>query len=164
MDFRFTTEYPLSRLDEIIAYLLGPRLWTPPTDYPDFADWAEKAYQELRKETKRAIIALYQNQLVGVVVYQRHKRLHEALELKNLTVRPDQRGRCVASFLIRNAEVEGSKEFGVTRILCDAKASNFGVRLFLLRHRYRIVTEADLYCLGAGDDIVYRKELHPLLV
>lgn len=164
MDFRFTTEYPLSRLDEIIAYLLGPRLWIPQANYPDFADWAEKAYKELRKEMKRAIVALSQNQIVGVIVYQRHKQFSEALELKNLTVRPDQRGRYIASFLIRNTEIEGSREFKVTSVLCDAKASNFGVRLFLLRHRYRIVTEIDLYQLGAGNDIIYRKELHPLLL
>src|SRR3990172_1913608 len=120
MDFRFTTEYPFSRLDEIVSYLLGPRLWIPHTDYPDFEDWSQKAYLELKKEAKRAIIAISQNQIVGVVIYQRHKKIREALELKNLTVRPDQRGRYIASFLLRNAELEGSREFGTSEVFCDA--------------------------------------------
>ena len=164
MDFRFTTEYSLSRLDEIIVYLMGPRLWIPHTDYPDFGEWAERSYQEIKKERKRAIIALSQDQIVGVIVYQQHKKFSESLELKNLTVRPDQRGRHIASFLIRNAEVEGLKEFKATNVLCDVKASNFGVRLFLLKHQYHIVTETDLYLLGTGNDIVFRKDLRPLLI
>jgi len=160
MDFRFTNEYPLSRVDEIIAYLLGPRLWIPQTDYPDFEKWAEKAHGELKGGTKRAIIALSQNQIIGAAIYQRHKQFTESLELKNLTVRPDQRGRYVASFLIRNAEVEGVKEFNITNVLCDTKTNNFKMRFFFLRHRYRLVGETDIYHLGAGNDVVYRKDIH----
>lgn len=163
MDYTFTNEYPISRLDEIIAYLLGPRLWIPHTHYPDFDEWAERAYQEIKKEKKRAIIALSQDQIVGVIVYQQHKKFPESLEFKNLTVRPDQRDRYIASFLGRNAEIEGSKEFRTTSALCDVKASNFRMRLFLLKHGYHIVTETDLYLLGAGNDIVFRKDLRPLL-
>lgn len=164
MDFRFTTDYLLSQIDEIVAYLLGPRLWIPQTDYPDFLDWAQKAHQELRREKKRAIVALSYNQIVGAVIYQRHRQYREALELKNLTVRPDQRGRYIASFLLRSAEVEGVKEFESTYALCDAKAHNFAIRMFLLGQRYLTITQADLYHHGAGDDIVYRKDLHKLLV
>ena len=164
MDFRFTTEYPLSRLDEIVSYLLGPRLWIPRTDYPDFEDWAQRAYREIKKETKRIILALLQNQIVGIIIYQRHKQFPEALELKNLTVRPDQRGRYIASFLIRSAEVEGIREFGVASVLCDAKASNFEVRMFLAQHKYRIITKTNLYHLNAGSDIVYCKDLCPLII
>lgn len=164
MDFRFTTDYLPSQIDEIVAYLLGPRLWIPQTDYPDFLDWAQKAHQELRREKKRAIVALSHNQIVGVVIYQHHRQYREALELKNLTVRPDQQGRYIASFLLRNAEVEGMKEFGSTYALCDAKAYNFAIRMFLLRQRYLAIAQDDLYHHGAGDDIVYRKDLHKLLV
>lgn len=164
MDFRFTNEYPLSRLDEIVAYLLGPRLWIPQTDYPDFEKWAEKTHKEIKGGTKRAIIALSQNQIVGAAIYQRHKQFTESLELKNLTVRPDQCGRYIASFLIRNTEVEGSREFGITSVLCDTKANNFGMRFFLLKHHYRVVVEADLYHLGAGNDVIYRKAIHSLHV
>ena len=163
MDFRFTTEYPLSRLDEIVSYLLGPRLWIPQTDYPDFSDWAKKSHQELKKESKRALIALSRQEIVGVAIYQRHKKVKEALEIKNLTVRPDQRGRYIASFLMRNAEIEGARDFKSNQVICDAKASNFAVQSFLIRHRYSILNQTDLYQMGTGEDLIYQKKLQPLL-
>ena len=164
MDFRFTNEYNSSRLDEIVDYLRGPRLWIPCNDYPDFNEWLQKVHNELRTETKRAVIALSQNQIAGVVIYQRHKNIADTIELKNLTIRPDQRGRYIASFLIRNAEIEGLRDFGLTRMLCDSKANNWAIRLFLLRHHYSIVTEEDLYKLGTGKDIIYQKDLHLLRI
>lgn len=162
MDFRFTTEYPVSRLEEIVSYLLGPRLWIPQADYPDFADWSQKVYGELKKERKRALLALSHQEIVGVAIYQRHKKVKEALEIKNLTVRPDQRGRYIASFLMRNAEIEGVRDFKAEQVICDAKVNNFAVQSFLIRHRYQILTKTDLYQLGSGKDIVYHKHVHPV--
>ncbi len=159
MQYLFTNEYPLSKLDEIVAYLLGPRLWIPRTDYPDFGDWSQKAHEDLKKERKRALVALSGANIVGAAIYQRHKTDHDALEIKNLTVRPDERGRYIASFLMRNAEIEGRRDFKVRRVLCDAKRTNAGIRWFLLKHRYVIAGAADLYRLGSGDDIVYQKDL-----
>jgi len=159
MDFKFTNNHSISRLDEIVSYLLGSRLWIPSTDYPDFSDWAEKVHGELKKEAKRALIALSEDNVVGVTIYQRHKRYKDALEIKNLTVRPDMRGRHIASFLMRNTEIEGQREFGSKYALCDVKAENLAVRLFLMKHRYKIVRKEDLYGLGSGDDVVYQKNL-----
>jgi ribosomal protein S18 acetylase RimI-like enzyme len=164
MDFKFTNEYKLSKLDEIISYLLGPRLWVPHGDYPDFLDWADRTYKELKKEGKRAMIALYNNDIVGVSIYQKHKKYDDALEIKNLTVRPDQRGRYVASFLLRNTEIEGSNDFKTGYVLADAKAKNFQIKSFLLRNHYRILERDDLYQLGAGEDIIYKKEIGTLSI
>jgi ribosomal protein S18 acetylase RimI-like enzyme len=164
MDFKFTNDYPLSRLDEIVSYLLGPRLWIPSTDYPDFLDWADKTWKELKKENKRAIIALSFNRIVGITVYQRHRKYADALEIKNLTVRPDQQGRYIASFLLRNTEIEGAKEFHSKYILCDAKAKNIAVRNFLFKNRYQIMAKADLYSFGVGEDLIYRKNLSKILI
>ena len=83
----------------------------------------------------------------------------DALEIKNLTVRPDKRGRHIASFLMRNAEIEGVREFSVNRIFCDSKLKNYAVRFFLERNHYRKVQIRDLYGLGSGEDIVYKKEI-----
>ncbi|MFH0912334.1 MAG: GNAT family N-acetyltransferase [Patescibacteria group bacterium] len=160
MDFRFTNEYPTSQLDEVVAYLLGPRLWIPQTDYPDFGEWAERTYQELLRGGKRAMVATARNkEIVGVTIYQRHRKRADYLEIKNLTVRPDQRGRYLASFLLRNTEIEGSREFGVQAVVCDAKANNVAVRWFLKKHRYHVSGRENLYNLGAGDDLVYAKDL-----
>ena len=161
MQFTFTNEYPLSRLDEIVNYLLGPRLWVPQTDYPDFLDWVDKVHRELKKDNKRAMIAFQNKEIVGVTIYQRHKLHADALEIKNLTVRPDKRGRYIASFLLRNSEIEGAKDFGSTRILCDAKAKNFSVKSFILKNRYQIVGKENLYHKGGGEDLVFTKPALP---
>lgn len=157
MVFQFTNEYAISRLDEIVNYLMGPRLWIPQGDYPDFLDWADKVHRELKTESKRAMVALENNDIVGVTVYQRHKLHSDALEIKNLTVRPDRRGRYIASFLLRNSEIEGAKDFKSNRVLCDAKAQNWPIRHFLLKNKYRIISKENLYCKGGGDDLVYIK-------
>ncbi len=160
MDIRFTNILPASRLDEIVAYLQGPRLWMPRGHYPDYDDWLHRVHGELCSERKRAIVAIDGGEIVGAVIYQRHKQDPGALELKNLTVRPDARGRYIASFLARNLEIEGLRDFpGVRRILCDAKRENVPIRWFFLRHRYVIAGSLDLYGLGAGEDLVFEKPL-----
>lgn len=160
MDIRFTNDPHPARFDEILAYLRGPRLWMPHAHYPDFEDWLQRAHGELRSEQKRAIVALERGVVVGAVIYQRDKQDRNALELKNITVRPDQRGRHVASFLVRNCEIEGARDFpGTRRIRCDAKRGNAPIRLFFLRNGYRIAGSADLYGLGAGEDLLFEKAL-----
>ena len=157
MEFRFTNEFPLARLDEMISFMAGPRLWVPRSDYPDFLSWADKTYREIRRETKRAMIALMGRELVGLTVYQAHRKMPDALEIKNLTVRPDARGRHIASFLMRNTELEGAREYGASSVVCDAKSDNLPVRYFLTRCGYRAVGRQDLYHLGSGDDTVFTK-------
>ncbi len=160
MDFRFTNEYSMLKLDEIVSYLSGPRLYIPKIDYPDILDWLQRTHDELKKESKRARIALYRNNIVGVLIYQRHKKYKDALELKNLTVRPDVRGRRIASFLLRNAEIEGVREFNSTCVVCDSKANNLAIRYFLLRNKYKVIGKEDLYILNSGLDIIYQKEVY----
>lgn len=159
MDFHFTNELHASRLDEAVAFLRGPRLWVSTVDYPDFDAWADRTHAELRSGAKRAMIGVSQGDVVGMLVYQRHKRMQDTLELKNLTVRPDQRGRYLASFLLRNAELEGVRSYGCRTVVADAKTRNAGIHFFMLRHRYRVAGHADLYGLGAGNDVIYRKQL-----
>lgn len=158
-DVLFTTEVSISRTDEIIAYMLGPRLWIPQLDYPDFDRWAAKAHEQLKGEQKRAIVAIVRQQIVGVAIYQQHLTDPNALEIKNLTVRPDQRGRHIASFLLRNAELEGAQDFKASHVLVDAKVGNLAIRSFLHGHHYSAQAIVDLYRLNAGQDVVYRKPL-----
>lgn len=146
-----------NRADEVVEYLTGPRLWIPHASYPDFDAWIQRVHQQLKDETKRAMVALDQGSVIGAIVYQRHKTLQDAVEVKNITVRPDVRGRHLASFLLRNAEVEALREFGRRRILVDAKADNVQIRTFLLTQRYVSLVNVDLYGLGSGSDVVFEK-------
>lgn len=159
MRFIFTNEFKISKLDEIIQYLAGPRLWIPQRDYPDYYDWLDKVYRQVKKEKKRAVIALSRNEVVGVVIYQKHLKIKQCLEIKNLTVRPNVRGRYVASFLMRNAEFLGEREYKCKKVICDTKAHNFAIRSFLLRHSYLPQGFSDLYKLKSGRDIVFTKSL-----
>ncbi len=159
MDFRFTTGESVRRADEIADYLRGPRLWVPRTDYPDFDEWLLRAHAQLRNEEKRAVLALDRGRVAGVVLYQAHRTLPGVLELKNITVRPDVRGRHFASFMLRNAELEGSADFGCSTAVVDAKAGNRGVRHLLLGAGWRPAGTSDLYGLGAGRDVVYSKRI-----
>lgn len=155
----FTSEISTQRTDEIVSYMLGPRLWIPQVDYPDFDTWAQKVHTQLKRGGKRSLVALVNGQVVGVVVYQRHTNYPNTLEIKNITVRPDQRGRHIASFMLRNAEIEGVQDFQASSVILDAKASNTSFRVFVIGQRYRPMAEMDLYGLGSGKDVVYRKAL-----
>jgi ribosomal protein S18 acetylase RimI-like enzyme len=159
MHYSISNELGTSRTDEIVEYLTKPRLWVPEADYPDFSVWVERVHGQLKSEDKRAIVAMERGSIVGAIVYQKHKTLADTLELKNISVRPDASGRYLASFLLRNAEIEGARDFNVSKATCDAKVSNVGIRMFLLRHRYVVQGEADLYRLGAGGDLVFGKPI-----
>lgn len=159
MEVLFTSDRTVRMADEIVDYLLGPRLWIPKVDYPDFGDWVQKVWAQLKREEKRALVGLSGGRVVGAVVYQRHRELPGILEVKNLTVRPDVQGRHVASFMLRNAEVEGGRDYGSSEVLVDAKARNLAIRAFLLRNGYSVLGTSDLYGLRAGDDVVFRKTL-----
>lgn len=162
MEYRFTTEFAESKIDEIVHFLLGPRLWVPATDYPDFLDWADRCVAQLKHQHKRAVLCMQGMALVGVALYQRHKQYADTLEIKNLTVLPQVRGRYIASFLLRNAEVEGQRDFASQWAVGDAKSTNYSVAQFMTRHHYAIADQRDLYQKGAGQDLVFRKKLGPV--
>jgi hypothetical protein len=159
MEFHFTNEYKSSSLDEIVTYLAGPRLWIANQDYPDYFNWLQKVHEQLRHETKRALVAFENNRIVGVSVYQLYPKDKDFLEIKNLTIRPEAEGRYIASFLLRNTEIEGSRDFNCHKIICDSKFGNLAVRSFLCKHHYRPREIIDLYGLKGGEDIVYTKDL-----
>lgn len=157
MDYRITNDVGTTRTDEIVSYLSRPRLWIPDSDYPDFAKWSERTHGQLKSDAKRAMVAIERGNIIGLVLYQKHRDLADTLEVKNISVHPGFRGRCLASVLLRNAEIEGSRDFRTRNVVVDAKASNAGIRFFLLRHRYLIQDTVDLYKLGSGQDLVFKK-------
>lgn len=159
MNISFCNEQSIHKADEIVNYLTGPRLWIPQADYPDYDDWIQKVHFQLKKEEKRALIALYNNKVVGAIIYQRHLEQSDALEIKNITVRPDMQGRYIASFLLRNSEIEGMHDFKIEKVLIDAKVKNLEIRSFLFKNNYLPVKIANLYQLNMDEDVIYEKEL-----
>ena len=163
MDFVFTNEGIDSRADEVCAFLSGPRLGIPVTDYPDYQRWLEKVHHQLKTEDKRALVCLRSGNVIGVALYQLHKDVMGTLEIKNISVRPDARGRFIANFFLRNVEIEGQVDYGLLQqVIVDIKAANLQMLRLLGRHQYSEIGRVDLYGLGAGEDIILRKPLEAI--
>jgi hypothetical protein len=157
--YSFSNDYPLSRVDEVIDFTLGPRMWISDSAYPDLASWGQKLHDELKISRKRALIAFEHNKIIGSIIYRQHEAMPQTLELRRITIHRSHVGRYVSDFMLRNVELTAQEEFGASRVLVDSKTDAFGMIHFLLRNGYRITDKTDLYKLGGGEDFVYRKHL-----
>ncbi|HEY8097477.1 MAG TPA: GNAT family N-acetyltransferase [Methylobacter sp.] len=157
MRIRFTSYESIKWAEEISIHLLDPRLWIPRIDYPDLEKWAEKVYSQLLSEKKRATTAIIGGSVVAVIIYQKKQDSETELEIKNISVRPDQQGRHITSFLLRNAEIEGIMDFGTKSVIVDAKEKNLAIRSFLIKNGYVPEEIRDLYGINSGNDIIYRE-------
>ncbi len=163
MEFRFTNEIPASQTDRVVNHLIEPRLWIAQSVYPGYLDWAHRVHTQLLNGDKRAMVAYHGRDLVGVTIYQQHPTDPTILEGKNISVRPEEAGRHIAAFLVRQTEIEGARDLdGVNKIIWDAKADNLSVRNFLLAQHYVPTGPVHLYGSGTGEDTVYKKSLSPL--
>lgn len=159
-DFRFTNELNTHELGDTIGVLRRPRLWVPEADYPDYHYWLDKAEAELANGSKRAMLAYAGREPIGAVLYQRYKEDAMSVEIKNISVSPDMRGRYIGAFMLRNTEAEAlAFDYpGSRRMVVDTKAANAGMVGFLLRQGYQPQGATDLYGLGAGIDITFAKQ------
>jgi ribosomal protein S18 acetylase RimI-like enzyme len=161
-DFRFTNEHSPSELGNVVGVLERPRLWIPSTtDYPDYLDWVQKTEAQIAKGNKRAMLGYAGRVPIGTVVYQRHETRPYMVEIRNISVSPDARGRYVGSFLLRNTEVEATTVDypECSGVVVDTKTTNTEMIGFLMDHGYRLEEVADLYGLGAGEDAVFVKSV-----
>ena len=161
-DFRFTNEHSAQDVANIVDVLRGPRLWIPTDqDYPNHSVWLDKTEAQIVDGTKRAMAAYSGKLAVGSVIYQRHPEIPTVLELRNISLAPDMRGRHFGHFLLHTAEGEAARnDFpGIEEIVVDTKVTNEGMISFLLAQGYDIKEITDLYGLGAGLDVVFSKTL-----
>ncbi len=155
-EFRITNEHTQSEVGNIISVLRKPRLWIPTEkDYPDHALWLEKTEDQIQRGTKRAMLAYIGGTPVGTVVYQRHEQLPSVVEVRNISVSPEATHRGIASFLLRNAELEAVRiDFPDTdTIMVDTKIANPEMIQFLELRDYELAEIADLYGSGSFDGI-----------
>lgn len=164
----FFTLDPYHYIAEICELIIGPAIWFPHgrvKDYPDIGDWSQKVWNELNSGTKRSALALTRignlEKIIGVLIYQRHKTNQFWLELKNLSVDPQFSRRGIASFLLKQAEIEGLREFPeTTKIVCDTKAERTGVVNFLSTNRYKLIGVDNIYKFSsAGPDAIFEKNI-----
>jgi N-acetylglutamate synthase-like GNAT family acetyltransferase len=155
-EFRFTNEHKASEVGNVISVLRRPRLWIPTeTDYPGHSTWLEKVEDQIQTGKKRAMLAYIAGKPVGAVVYQRHEQSPNVVEVRNISVSPDSTHRGIASFLLRNTEIEAvSVDFpGTDTIMVDTKITNPEMIQFLETRRYELAGIADLYETGTPDAV-----------
>lgn len=163
LEFRFSNEPSAAHTDAVANRLIQPRLWIPHGDYPGHMEWRDKALADVEAGKKRAMVAFWGSEPVGLVVYQRAPDRPAVLEIKNISVEPAVRGRHVASFLLRQTEIEGAVDFpGVTHATGDTKMTNLGIMHFLLRQDYSLSRPMHVetnYAQTNTPDIVFTKSL-----
>jgi ribosomal protein S18 acetylase RimI-like enzyme len=162
-DFTFTNEHSNAQVAGIIDVLRRPRLYIPThQNYPDFSEWLERTEADLQTGKKRAMAAYMGKTAVGSIVYRQSEEDVSVMDIRNISVTPDARGRYIGSFLLRNCEIEGAVDFAQTRsVRVDTKVANSKMVNFLKEHGYSIDTVTDLYGFN-NDDVVLSKKLTPL--
>ena len=121
--------------------------------YPNYSDWIEKAETELLTGIKKGVIAYNNGILAGDIICQSHKDLSGALnvlELKNIRIHPEVRGRRFASFMLRQAEIE----FPHDLILVDARKDQRDMINFLFSEGYKPIASSNLYEPDVGDIVM----------
>lgn len=161
-EFRFTNEHRTSEVGKVIDALRRPRLWIPTTnDYPSHEEWLGKTEADIAAGRKRAMISYYDNEAVAAIVYRRHETLNNVVEIRNISVVPEARGRLIGSFALVNTELEAVRhDFpGTDTLMVDTKISNAEMIGFLENHGYSVQEIADLYMQGTELDAVLAKSL-----
>ena len=54
-----------------------------PLDYPNYLDWVEKCKRELELGYKKAFVCRKKGEIVGNLIFQKHKEDSSVLEMKN---------------------------------------------------------------------------------
>lgn len=159
-EFRFNNDHSLAEVADIVDVLRQPRLWIPTErDYPNHGAWLDKTEDLIISGKKRAMTAYMGTDAVGAVIYQRDPMEPISLEIRNISVSDDARGRYVGAFLLRNAEIEAVQNdfVGIEQYVVDTKVNNVEMIAFLESQGYSIREITDLYGLGAGLDVVMSK-------
>ncbi len=105
-DFNFTSLQDTRQLRQLMDFIHLQDL-----GYPKYHDWVAKAESELLSGYKGAIIAYSSGHVVGDLIFQPHKGVSTLLEIKNLRVHPDLRGREFSRFMLRQLEVEANGRY-----------------------------------------------------
>ncbi len=135
IDFAFKS-VEKRNLDEMTKFILEQNL-----GYVNHFNWIEKARVELSSGYKEGILAYNNGIIVGDIVFQEHKELPKIGEIKNIRVHPKLRDRRVASFMLRQAELEMPYD----AIIVDARANQQDMISFLIANGYVCIGKRALY-------------------
>lgn len=153
MSFRFTFGNVGSRteLRQTIDFLAKQGL-----GYRNYDSWVQKTESEIDLGIKTAIIALSEGKIVGDLIYHHHKILPGVIELKNLRIHPEIRGRYFAPFMLRQVECENPN---CDLIMGDARSDQREIARLMLGSGYYVLKgEVRLYDKN-NQDVVFMKQV-----
>lgn len=152
------------RAANIVDFLRKPRLWIPTkADYGEsHSAWLEKTEAELSDGTRHALFAKTGSQTVGAVVFRQNQEKSEIVDIRNISISPDTRGRYFGAFLLRNSEYLAKEVYPqLSCFTVDTKLTNHSMRSFLKSQDYQEKSVLDLYDSGR-QDVVLKKQLGKL--
>ncbi|MFH1307764.1 MAG: hypothetical protein ABIH72_02845 [archaeon] len=148
-DFAFRSVQTAEEVRQTVDFLARQDL-----QYPHYDEWVQKAESELHSGYKRAGLAYSNGILVGDIVWQLHKELPRVREMKNLRINPQARGRYLAQFLIRQAEVEDKRDCDA--MIVDARETQHDLIELMGCMGYSILSKLNLYEEDRRDVVLFK--------
>ena len=161
MNIRFTDEMNPRNAAGVIDVLRAPRLWIPTVaDYgARHGEWLGKVEHGLIDGTRHALHARVGRQSVGAIVYRPNESDLRIIDIRNISIHPDVKGRRFGTFMLRNIEMLAQEQYAdVERFRIDTKATNTEMLSFLSEQGYGLTSVSDLYGDGKPD-VVLEKSL-----
>ncbi len=125
--------------------------------YPRYDDWVEYVcIPEIDTGTKKAVVCWAEGTIVGNIIFQRHKQLPRTIELKNLRINPNMRGRGIAHFLVKQLETDARQQ-GIERVIGDTDERRKDILALMQYMGYTFIQSTSLYSQDAID-IIFMKE------
>jgi len=150
VNFNFRQAETIKDFDRLRLALLEQ-----PLNYRGYLPWVGRAMDEVFSGYKEAMLAFYDNYLIGYLLSQPSKTTKGFREMKSARVLEEFQRRLVLSFMMRWEEVE-AKKAGNLAMICDTRL--YDVANLLRCNGYREIARADLYHEGF-EDIVFAKPL-----
>ncbi len=156
IDFRLTDTMNPKNAAQVVDHLRQPRLWIPTEkDYPMHAAWVEKTEAELVSGSRHALLAKFGRAVAGAIVFRPEPDEPTTVDIRNISINPDFRGRHVAAFTLRNAEFVAREHYPETsQYTVDTKLTNHEMLAFLESQGYTPVEIVDLYSSGTPDVVL----------
>ena len=128
-----------------------------PGNYQHYDEWVQRAEYELDGGSKKAILAYNDGRLIADLICQKHKQNSEAMEIKNVRVEGDMQGRHVASFLVKQAEMENF--WSSSLAVADVRSDRQDIISFMLECGFEETCTSHLYDLTNPPDVTLAKVL-----
>ena len=159
MNIRINDEMNPARAAKVMDVLRAPRLWIP--TYEDYGasveGWLGKVEQELIDGKRHALYAQVGRQASGTVVWRPDIDDTSMIDIRNISIDPQVKGRYFGAFMVRNVEQLAREQYpNASTVRVDTKATNIDMLAFLARQGYSQQGTFDLYNSNKSDVILHK--------